>query len=138
MRSRRRRRRKVIRVPVASMGDIAFLLIIFFMITSSFAREASIRLTPPTSPDLDEVESTPVSVSIDEEGVFWVNDDQVADLDALESMVEELLAGATDDAQRLVRFRCDAGIAKDIFEPVLGAITAAGGIVAAVGERAEY
>ena len=39
-------------IPIASMGDIAFLLIIFFMLTSNFIQEAHIRLTPASAADV--------------------------------------------------------------------------------------
>ena len=35
---------------------------------------------------------------------------------------------------RLVVFRCDQGVDKQVFEPVLAAISKAGGVIAAVGE----
>lgn len=136
MARRPRRRRKVISVPVASMGDIAFLLIIFFMITSSFAREQSIRMTPPKAPDLLEIQNVPVSVSIDEEGKIYLLDAET-DIQGVEYGVAALLKDVEDDARKIVRFRCDSKIQKEIFEPVLNAITKGGGIVAAVGELTE-
>jgi len=36
-----------------------------------------------------------------------------------------------------VVFRCDRAVGREVFEPVLDAITRAGGIIAAVGERPE-
>ena len=62
---KKRRRRRTIIVPVVSMGDIAFLLIIFFILCSNIAREAGIAVAPPVSADLDQVdESTQLFGSI--------------------------------------------------------------------------
>jgi hypothetical protein len=37
----------------------------------------------------------------------------------------------------MVVFRCDQGVDKKVFEPVLAAISKAGGVIAAVGEASE-
>ena len=47
---RRKRKKQAISVPTASMGDIAFLLIIFFMVCSKFSQDVAIKLKPPVAP----------------------------------------------------------------------------------------
>jgi len=44
---KRKRQRRKIAVPVASMGDIAFLLIIFFMVVSNFFKTPKIDADMP-------------------------------------------------------------------------------------------
>ena len=63
----RRRRRIPVVVPVASMGDIAFLLIIFFMLTSNFMKNRAIELEDARSPDIDVLKKTQVTVTLDED-----------------------------------------------------------------------
>ena len=55
-RSRRNKRRKVL-VPVASMGDIAFLLIIFFLLASEFARDKDVPIQLPTAQQVKKTEA---------------------------------------------------------------------------------
>ncbi len=43
----RRKERKGPSIPTASLGDIAFLLIIFFMVTSIFSREKGLKIVLP-------------------------------------------------------------------------------------------
>jgi biopolymer transport protein ExbD len=133
--SRANARRRPIKVPVASMGDIAFLLIIFFMICSNFAKDSHVKLTPPEAPGLASMEESGITVSIDENGLLYVQGLPVADAAAVESMVAALLAGLPEGKSHPVLFKCDQKADKAVFEPVLDAISRAGGIIAAVGER---
>lgn len=131
---RRRVKRKASFIPTASMGDIAFLLIIFFMVCSNFIKEASITLKPPRAEDLAEIEESPVSVSIDEEGAMYLQGSPIRDAEELEWGIRGLIADRVTDKGRTVLFKCDAGLKKNIFEPALDAISAAGGIIAAMGD----
>lgn len=132
---RRRKRRNAIAPPVASMGDIAFLLIIFFMICSNFAKEANIEAEPPRSPDLELLERSMISVSIDKDGVIYLNGKKVPDSDAVEYGVNALIGDKAEVKQRTVMFKCDYKVDRRIYEPVLDAIATGGGIIAAQGER---
>ena len=132
-----RRKKMGIAVPTTSMGDIAFLLIIFFMVCSNFAKEARISYDAPQATDVDKVKNAPTSVVLDEDGELYVNGKPVADAQTVESLIESFLAGKTTDEERMVLFKCDRRIEKRAFEPVLEAITRAGGLVVAVGDKRE-
>ena len=123
-------------VPIVSMGDIAFLLIIFFMLCSNFAREAGIKVEPPLSTDIDNVEQSRHTVLIDEDSTIYLGGIEVYSVDALETELAEQLRDAPNPDARRVLFRCDRGVDRAIFEPVLDAITRAGGTVIAIGEKA--
>jgi biopolymer transport protein ExbD len=122
-------------VPLASMGDIAFLLTIFFILTSNFAKDDTRKISPPTAGELEELERQNVSVSIDSEGALFFNGRPVASPATIEAGVAGFLAGKQAPQDRLVVFRCDRGVDKKIFEPVLAAISKAGGVIAAVGDK---
>lgn len=130
-----RRRKLAIAVPTTSMGDIAFLLIIFFMVCSNFVKESGIIVTPPLSDDIDSVENAPISVVIDENNEIHVNGKAVPSEMAVEALVESAIEGKTIPEERMVLFKCDQNVAKNVFEPVLEAITRAGGMLVAVGEK---
>lgn len=121
-------------IPTASMGDIAFLLIIFFMVCSNFVKETGIQWTPPDSPSIQTLEQASVSVTIDREGVIYFNGIKVPDAQAVEWGVKSLLQNRTDAKERLVLFRCDRSVSKNVFEPVIESIAKGGGVIAAVGE----
>lgn len=129
------KRRREMSVPTASMGDIAFLLTIFFMICSNFAKEAGITLAPPRSVDVETVKESRTSVSVDSVGKIFLQGKQVPDAQAVEYGVAALLQNRKGDQARLVMFKCDKGVEKQVFEPVLDAISKAGGVIVAVGDK---
>jgi len=130
-----RKKRKPIPVPIASMGDIAFLLIIFFMVASEAAKNPNIALTPPLSEFVKTNEATLAArISIDEAGQLYFDGVLVDGPKDIEWGVRAVLNDATTDDQRRVLFSCHESLPKETFEPVLKAIAEAGGIIEAVGE----
>jgi len=134
-RTHHNKRRKV-PVPVASMGDIAFLLIIFFMLLSEFAKDRDLRLDPPTYEHVEKSEfSVMAQVAVDADGEIYFEGERVENVKDVEWGVRALLANATSDDQRRVQFKCDRMLPREKFEPVLKAIAEGGGIIEAVGEK---
>jgi biopolymer transport protein ExbD len=117
------------------MGDIAFLLIIFFLVCSEVAKEKSnLQVALPVSQHVEKLEkSVAARVAIDEQGTIFLDGLQVDAAKDVEWGVRALLANAVTDEQRQVQFKCDAQLPKEVFEPVLQAIAEAGGIIQAVG-----
>lgn len=134
-RKAQRKRRRKVTVPIASMGDIAFLLIIFFLVCSEISKEKQdLKVELPISQHVEKLEkSLAARVSVDEEGQIFLDGQQVENAKDIEWGVRALLASAVTDEQRHVQFKCDAQLPKQVFEPILQAIAEAGGIVQAVG-----
>ena len=118
------------------MGDIAFLLIIFFLVCSEVAKEKSnLQVELPLSQHVEKVKAQVVArVAVDETGVIYFDGEQVDSAKDVEWGVRALLTSTVSDEQRHVQFKCDSALPKEIFEPVIQAIAAAGGIIEAVGE----
>ena len=134
MKIRRRRKRSAIMPPVASMGDIAFLLIIFFMLCSSFARDTPVEWTPPSAIEVQDIEETiRHSVAIDADGRVYFNGKETMASSLAGELEAEL--GGLEKADRLVRFKCDREITRRVYEPVLEAMAEAGAVVVAIGEE---
>jgi len=129
MKLRRRARKKAL-VPLTSFGDIAFLLIIFFMVASIFMREQHINVTEAASPDIDLVELT-VSVVVDEEGEVWL-DGQSIPKPALESQLSLMLEGQAD---RRVMLKIDRNLRQRDFGDVIGILADAGAEILLLGEK---
>ncbi len=136
MKKRRRRKGRLIIVPIASMGDIAFLLIIFFMVASQISRQRH-HVTPPRSLDTYKLKNMPITVTIDASRNCYLQGEKLYDIDALESQIEPLLRGRTTDKERTVLFRCDRSVPNEAFEPAIDAIVRAGGLLGLVGEEGE-
>lgn len=134
MKIRRPRKRKPY-VPVSSFGDIAFLLIIFFMVSSVFMREAHIKADEAGSPDIEELDELRVSVVLDKEGALWLQG-QPCPFEALAARVERLLGDAEGENRR-VALRIDRKRTHDEFGKVLMALSEVGAEIVLIGRREE-
>jgi biopolymer transport protein ExbD len=67
-------------IPTASMADIAFLLIIFFMTTTNFAREKGLKFVLPEKKDQpQEIKiktENLLKISINDKGEMFLNDEE--------------------------------------------------------------
>ncbi|MGB0292094.1 MAG: ExbD/TolR family protein [Luteolibacter sp.] len=129
------KKRKGVPVPIASMGDIAFLLIIFFMVCSEISKQKPQPMTLPWSEYVEKEEVDVIArVQIDKDGGIWLDNFQYDSPKDIEWGIRALTANTSEDTERKVQFSCDTNLPKERFEPVLEAIAAGGGILMAVGE----
>jgi biopolymer transport protein ExbD len=78
-------------IPTASMSDIAFLLIVFFMTTTIFSRDKGLKLVLPEKGSEKKVASgNIVKVSINDAGEIFVGDEPVT-LSLIQPKVREKL-----------------------------------------------
>ena len=131
MKLERKKNRIPILVPIASMGDIAFLLIIFFLLTSNFIKEKHVKIEQAAAPDIEELEQASVSVTIDGEGEVWLQGSPCP-VEILRVGVEALLEGKPD---RLVMLKVDKSVPQESFGNVILELSKAGAELALVGER---
>ncbi len=124
-------------IPTANLVDIAILLIIFYMACSNFLPSSNARMTPPKAKDLSKMQEPLVVVTIDKDGVVQLQGHDVGGAADIESAIGELVRDKTSDDARTVMFKCDAGVSREVFQPVLDAIVQAGGLILAVGENIE-
>ena len=88
----RRRKKPSLVLPLSSMGDIAFLLIIFFMLASNFMQTANVEMEEAKSSSLEQQEAAKQSVTMDRDGVIWFQGQQVGAneiADLLKPLVEQ-------------------------------------------------
>lgn len=132
--SDRVRRRMNIFVPTASMGDIAFLLIIFFMLTSKFMQESHVVYKEAESPDVTNVKDTPFSVIVDEDGAIWLQGQQVASPEELRLGIEALIG---DKKDAVVMLRVDMNLNASKYVPVAMSLGKAGVQIAMIGSKSK-
>ena len=73
---RRPKRRVAIKLDMTPMVDIAFLLLIFYMVTTVFAMPQAMEINLPPADQEEEVEvkeSNLITIRVDGEGRFWWN-----------------------------------------------------------------
>jgi len=122
-------------VPTASMGDIAFLLLIFFILVSNYVKESGIKYKPAAAREVESLKEARVSVVLDEEGRIYLQGKQVSDAKAIEWGVAALIANAKTADGKLVMLKCDKDVDRTKFEPVIEAISKAGGVIVAIGTK---
>jgi len=65
-------------ISLTPLIDVVFLLLIFFMVSTSFNRESEISIDlPEASAEKVESEQAPVDLTIDSQGHFYLNSKQV-------------------------------------------------------------
>lgn len=79
---------------MVSMSDLVFLLLIFFMLTSTLVAPSAINLLLPSSDSRTMVPQT-VNVHIDAESRLYL-EDQPVDIDGLQAGLVERLEGFSD------------------------------------------
>ena len=68
-----RKRRERVDITLISMIDVLFVLLLFFMVSTTFNRHTEVKIKLPQASG-EEVESSPksVNVTIDEKGVYFL------------------------------------------------------------------
>lgn len=99
---------------MSSMTDIVFLLLIFFMLTSSFITPSGLPVSLPTS-KRSKIIMQKVSVTITHDLKFYVNSRRVA-----EAAIERELARELDGPGQLVTLHIDKSVPTEYLVKVAG------------------
>ncbi|MBD3293339.1 MAG: hypothetical protein GF393_10475 [Armatimonadia bacterium] len=76
-------------LPMATMADVAFLLIIFFMLTSTFARDTGLDITLPKAMTSESLPKREVTVWVNRQGQVRVNQNWIEPEKLREVLKEE-------------------------------------------------
>ncbi len=100
MRGRRTRRPDEANVDLTPMLDVVFILLIFFIVTSTFAREEAIGLEPPpppTPPDEEKVQVPAILILVEESNLISVNG-RPTDISSVRANIERVVAESPNSA----------------------------------------
>ncbi|NOZ52320.1 MAG: biopolymer transporter ExbD [Gammaproteobacteria bacterium] len=65
-------------VNITPLIDVVFLLLIFFMVSTTFDRESEIDVTlPEATQDVPQKKNETIEITISSEGVFYINSQRV-------------------------------------------------------------
>ncbi|HHH47290.1 MAG TPA: biopolymer transporter ExbD [Gammaproteobacteria bacterium] len=110
-------------LDIAPLIDIVFLLLVFFMLTSTFMVPEAIELELPASSSATVTDSTPLTVSLDQAGQLALNGERI-ELTQLREAIATLLDA---DADAAITLRSDARTEVQRLLAVMDEIRAAGG-----------
>ncbi|MFY0600571.1 MAG: biopolymer transporter ExbD [Cyclobacteriaceae bacterium] len=103
---------------MSSMTDVIFLLLIFFMLTSSFITPSGLPVNLPSSKS-SEIIIQKVSVTITKDLQYYVNDKKVS-INQLEGVLRDAFAGK----EGVVVLHCDSKVPVENVVEVAGIATA--------------
>ncbi len=76
-------------IDMTPMLDIVFIMLIFFIVTTSFIKEAGVTVKRPEAQTTQRQEASSIYVAVTAEGEVWI-DRQAVDLRSLRGHVERL------------------------------------------------
>jgi len=132
MKIHRKKNEPIKETQMVSLADIAFLIIFFFMLTSSFMRDRTV-VALPSLPRSTRTEA-PLSVAMDKNARLFVDGQPVAGVEALETDLKVRLADKKTPKELEIRLRCDKLLKYKDYRPVYEAISNAGGVIAVIHE----
>jgi biopolymer transport protein ExbD len=91
-------------IDMAPMLDMVFILLIFFIVTSSFVRETGIDVNKPKASSAQELARESILIGVSREGTIHINESQV-DLRALRIILQQMVAEKPDRAAVIVTDR---------------------------------
>jgi biopolymer transport protein ExbD len=112
-------------VPALAMGDIAFNLLIFFVILARAQDDSFLQWQPAAAENLESAGHAKVSVVIDTDGKLYLNGQEIGISQLADRIREDL--GDAPAGERTVLLKIDREAQAIRFEPVIEAISEAGG-----------
>lgn len=87
-------------VNLTPLIDVVFLLLIFFMVSTTFDKQAQIQIKLPEAESSETVDKEPnvIEVGIDEKGHYFVNQEELlkSDPETLRQMLIKVAQGKTE------------------------------------------
>ena len=104
VRARLRRERKPAQIDLAPMLDMGFILLIFFLVTTTFVRESGVEVNRPTAQTAATVGQSGLRFGIDVKSHIFVDGHQI-DLRSVRAVSERFLAQNPDGSIVIVADR---------------------------------
>ncbi len=103
----RHRKTKELDVNVTPLIDVVFLLLIFFMVSTTFDRQSELNIElPEASGEITETEEKDIEIFIDANGKFTINDHEVINTN-IETLLRALREAAGSQSEPRVIISAD-------------------------------
>jgi biopolymer transport protein ExbD len=133
-----RKQRPLSEINVGAFSDIAFLLIIFFILTSTFLKTSGSKMNIPsgtTEQSEDEQKQLSIDLRVDE--IYLGENTTPLTMEALRESLADADLPSKAEEQRMVLLMCQKEVPYDRYFKVVTAISQAGGILALLDESKE-
>jgi len=84
-------------INVTSLIDVMFLLLIFFLVTSTFKRQPAIELELPSSTSAVPVAAGPAVLYLTSDGVIYLDDQPLGEAEIVPALRQRLAEGGDDN-----------------------------------------
>ncbi|MDY6828604.1 MAG: biopolymer transporter ExbD [Pseudomonadota bacterium] len=121
-RPRRSRDAEETAIDLTPMLDVVFIMLIFFVVTTSFVKESGIEINRPVAQTSERVETGNLLIAITPQGEIWLAGEPVA-LEAVRSQVERL---RTERPEGSVIIQGDTGAPIGLLVKVMDQVRLAG------------
>jgi biopolymer transport protein ExbD len=91
----KKRARRESLIDISPMIDMVFILLIFFIVTSTFTRETGIDVTKPKASSAKELARESILIGITRQGTVHINETQV-NLSSLQTILKQMMAESPD------------------------------------------
>lgn len=118
----RKQRRRSSEINMTPLIDMVFILLIFFIVTTSFVKESGVDVERPVANTAVQKENVSVVVGVDADGVVWL-DGRSMDIRSVRPWMQQFLAETPEGA---VMVAADAHAESGILIRVLDACREAG------------
>lgn len=123
-------------IPTSSLADIAFLLLVFFMVTTVFRKERNRPIewtTAEATEKIDEKRKNILHIWIDRQGAVWINDVNTA-FDEISEVVRPIYA---DNRELVIAIRGDADVPYSQINTITEELQEAGAVRVTFATRLE-
>ena len=113
-------------IDISPLIDVVFLLLIFFMVSTTFVKDAQLELQRPSAQSAEAADTKSVRISIDRQGAVYLGEEAIR-LWMLQSRVREQLRASSQSSVLVIADRatptellidvvdqCRMGGAKDV------------------------
>jgi biopolymer transport protein ExbD len=109
-------------IDMTPMLDIVFIMLIFFIVTTSFVKEAGIEVVKPEADTANRQKNANIFIAVNRDGDVWMDKRQI-DKDSVQVTLERLLSEQPTD---VVIIQADEDAEHGIVIDVMDQVKAAG------------
>lgn len=108
MNLRPNREKEPLDVNITPLIDVVFLLLIFFMVTTTFDRQSQLKVKlPEASASTEKIQSESIILAIDEKGQYYINDKQLVNT-TIKTLKQALIKTMSEDKDIPLILKADA------------------------------
>ncbi|SET33298.1 ExbD/TolR family protein [Thalassotalea agarivorans] len=109
-------------IDMTPMLDIVFIMLIFFIVTTSFIKEAGIEVSKPNAANQIKFKNANIFIAVRDSGEVWMDKKRV-DVERIKVNLEKLL---TEQPTDVIFIQADKGAKHSVVVKVMDAIKEAG------------